>query len=199
MTKKEYNEEIRSSAGVAVQRANRFLSQLDLSLHINWGYDGWSHNDLSNAIGVYERDSVLEGDISIGFNVRNLYNWFVREKNANPWSDEYTILDEAIQTNVFHEMGHGIVQFLEDIIEYWDEDEELPFYDNNQEMFDEVLDNEEDAVEEFAWAMYDNQLNDSALYKLIDIYLKWPNSKDDIAEKITRDVMSLLESMLKMK
>lgn len=199
MTKKEYNEEIRSSAGVAVQRANRFLSQLDLSLHINWEYDGWSHNDLSNAIGVYERDSVLEGDISIGFNVRNLYNWFVREKNANPWSDEYTILDEAIQTNVFHEMGHGIVQFLEDIIEYWDEDEELPFYDNNQEMFDEVLDNEEDSVEEFAWAMYDNQLNDSALYKLIDIYLKWSNSKDDIAERITRDVMSLLESMLKMK
>ena len=71
MTKKEFQEELKKSANVAVQRANKFLEQLDLSLHINWEYDDWSYNNLDNAIGAYERDSVFEGEISIGFNINN--------------------------------------------------------------------------------------------------------------------------------
>lgn len=180
MTKKEFQEELKSSANIAVQRANKFLEQLDLSLHINWEYEDW--DNYSDAIGIYERDSVLEGDISIGFNINNLYKWFVNEIKENPWSDQYTILDEAIQTNVFHEMGHGIVQFLEDTIEYWDEDEELPFYDNNQQFCDNVLDNEEDSVEEFAWAIYDNQLNNSKLYKVLQLYLNSNNNQKGLNE-----------------
>lgn len=177
MTKEEFIEQLKVSANIAVQRANKFLGQLDLSLHINWKYEDWEY--YGNAIGIYERDSVLEGNISIGFNIDNLYKWFVNEIKENPWSDQYTILDEAIQTNVFHEMGHGIVQLLEDTIEYWDEDEELPFYDNNQQFCDNVLDNEEDSVEKFAWAMYDNQLNNSKLYKLIQLYLEFGNTQNN--------------------
>ena len=137
MTKKEFQQELKSSANIAVQRANKFLEQLDLSLHINWEYEDWDYNDLNNAIGVYEHDSVFEGDISIGFNINNLYKWFVNEIKENPWSDQYTILDEAIQTNVFHEMGHGIVQLINDYLQETDELDEL--YDNNQELFDDVL------------------------------------------------------------
>lgn len=172
MTKKEFQQELKSSANIAVQRANKFLGQLDLSLHINWEYEDWEY--YGDAIGIYEYDSVIEnGDISIGFNINNLYKLFVKETKENPWSDPYTILDEAIQTNVFHEMGHGIVQFLDDIIKYWDENEDLPFYDNNQQFIDNILDNEEDSVEEFAWSMYDNQLKNSGLYKVIQLYLNW--------------------------
>ena len=180
MTKKEFQQELKSSANIAVQRANKFLGQLDLSLHINWDYDSWEYNDLDNAIGVYERDSVFEGNISIGFNIKNLYKTFVKETKNHPWSDPYTILDEAIQTNVFHEMGHGIVQLINDYLQETDELDEL--YDNNQELFDNVLDNEEDSVEEFAWAIYDNQLNNSKLYKLIQLYIDLFNNQNSLNE-----------------
>ena len=177
MTKKEFQQELKRNANIAVQRANKFLGQLGLSLHINWEYNDWEYNGLDNAIGVYERDSVFEGDISIGFNTNNLYKWFVKETEENPWSDPYTILDEVIQTNVFHEMGHGIVNLIEDYLHETDELDEL--YDNNQELFDNVLDNEENAVEEFAWAMYDNQLNNSELYSIVKLYLNLYNSLNE--------------------
>lgn len=180
MTKKEFQQELKSSANIAVQRANKFLERLGLSLHINWDYDSWEYNDLDNAIGVYERDSVFGGDISIGFNIKNLYKVFVKETKNHPWSDPYTILDEAIQTNVFHEMGHGIVQMINDYLQETDELDEI--YDNNQELFDNVLDNEEDSVEEFAWAMYDNQLNNSKLYKIIQLYLNLFDNQNSLNE-----------------
>lgn len=172
MTKKEFQKELKNSANVAVQRANKFLEQLDLTLHINWKYKDW--DNYNYAIGIYEYDSVIENcDISIGFNINRLYERVVEDIKENPWSNPYTILDETVQTTVFHEMGHGIVQFLDDIIEYWDEDEDLPFYDNNQQFIDNIFDNEEDSVEEFAWSMYDNQLGNSGLYKVIQLYLNW--------------------------
>lgn len=180
MTKKEFQEELKSSANIAVQRANKFLEQLDLSLHINWDYDSWEYNDLDNAIGIYERDSVFGGDISIGFNIKNVYKVFVKETKNHPWSDPYTILDEAIQTNVFHEMGHGIVQMINDYLQETDELDEI--YDNNQELFDNVLDNEEDSVEEFTWAIYDNQLNNSKLYKVLQLYIGSFNNQNSLNE-----------------
>lgn len=170
MTKKEFQQELKNSANIALQKGNKFLGQLNLTIHIDWEYEDWDYNGLDNAIGVYERDSVFEGDISIGFNTNNLYKWFAKEIRNYPWSDPYTILDEAIQTNVFHEMGHGIVQLIDDYLQETDELDEL--YDNNQKLFDNVLDNEEKSVEEFAWAIYDNDLNSSELYKLIQVYLK---------------------------
>ena len=51
MTKKEFQEELKNSANVAVQRANKFLEQLDLTLHINWEYEAWGY--LGNAIGAF--------------------------------------------------------------------------------------------------------------------------------------------------
>lgn len=180
MTKKEFQQELKNSANVAVQRANKFLEQLDLTLHINWEYEDWGY--LGNAIGVYEHDSVWEGDISIGFNTDNLYKWFVKEIKENPWSDPYTILDEAIQTNVFHEMGHGIVNMIGDYLRETDDLDEL--YDNNQELFDNMFDNEEDSVEEFAWSMYDNQLKNSGLYKVIQLYLNWCKQNNLNEDKI---------------
>jgi hypothetical protein len=175
MTKKEFQQELKSSANIAVQRANKFLERLDLTLHINWEYEDWGYNNLTDAIGVYERDSIFEGDISIGFNINNLYKWFVKDIKENPWSDPYTILDEATQTNVFHEMGHGIIELFNDYLQETDDLDEL--YDNNQQLFDNVLDNEEDSVEEFAWAMYDNQLGNCGLYKLIELYISWNNTQ----------------------
>ena len=59
MSKEEFTQELENIANVAVQRANKFLEQLDLSLNVDWEYDDWSYNDLDNAIGVYESGSVL--------------------------------------------------------------------------------------------------------------------------------------------
>ena len=177
MNKQEFKQEVNDSANVALQRANNFLKCLDLSVKINWEYDSWTANDLDDAIGVYESGSVFGGVISIGFHINNLYKCFKKQMNDNPWSDEYTLLDEAIQTNVFHEVGHGIVELFEDYLQETDDLDEL--YDNNQELFDNVLDNEENSVEEFAWAMYDNDLEESGLYQIIRLYLEWGESQQN--------------------
>lgn len=188
MTKKEFIQEVKEIASIAVNKSNGFLSSLDLSLSIDWDYDGWD-NDLQTAIGVYESSSVFSGEIAIGFNMNNLYKYCSKSIRKYPWSDPYTIVDETIQTNVYHEMGHGIVENLNYYLQYTDELDAL--YDANKELFDWVLDNEEDAVEEFAWKFYDNELEDSRLYQLIQLYLGFYN-QNKMVENITQKVMNLL-------
>ena len=168
MTKREFKNEVNEIAVVAVNRANKFLSNLDLSLSINWEYE-FDGGDLSDAIGVYEGGSVFEGNISISCNLKTLYAYFVKNVKDYPWSDPYTILNEMISTNVYHEMGHGIVEYIGDYLHETDELDGL--YDSNQELFDYIFDNEEDAVEHFAWCMYDNKLDESELYKVVNLYL----------------------------
>ena len=158
------------------------LSSLNLSCSIDWSYSDWDYNGLNNAIGVYKSGSVFEGNIEIGFNIGNLYKSFKQQTDAHPWSDEYTILDEIVQTNVFHEVGHGLVELLNDYLTETDELDEL--YDENKELFDNVLDNEEDAVEEFAWSFYDNDLNNSQLYNIIKLYLNFCLTENIIKKTI---------------
>lgn len=188
MTKKEFIQEVKEIASIAVNKSNGFLSSLDLSLSIDWDYDSWD-DDLQTAIGVYEGGSVFGGEIVIGFNMNNLYKYCSKSIRKYPWSDPYTIVDETIQTNVYHEMGHGIVENLNYYLQYTDELDAL--YDANKELFDWVLDNEEDAVEEFAWKFYDNELEDSRLYQLIQLYLGFYN-QNKMVENITQKVMNLL-------
>lgn len=204
MNKQEFTQEVNDSANVALQRANNFLKCLNLSVEINWEYDSWTANDLDDAIGVYESGSVFGRVISIGFHMNNLYICFKKQRKDNPFSDEYTLLDETIQTNVFHEVGHGIVELFEDYLQETDDLDEL--YDSNQELFDEVLDNEENSVEEFAWAMYDNELEESGLYEIIRLYLEWCKNqqndlknKDTFAESISRRVYERVYKVLREK
>ena len=188
MTKKEFIQEVKEITSIAVNKSNGFLNSLGLSLSIDWEYDGWD-DDLQTAIGVYEGGSVFSGEIVIGFNMNNLYKYCSKSIRKYPWSDPYTIVDETIQTNVYHEMGHGIVEKLNDYLQETDELDAL--YDANKELFDWVLDNEEDAVEEFAWKFYDNELEDSRLYELIQLYLGLYN-QNKMVENITQKVMNLL-------
>lgn len=188
MTKKEFIQEVKEIASIAVNKSNGFLSSLDLSLSIDWEYDGWD-DGLQTAIGVYEGGSVFSGEIVIGFNINNLYKYCNKSIRKYPWSDPYTIVDEAIQTNVYHEMGHGIVEKLNDYLQETDELDAL--YGANKELFDWVLNNEEDAVEEFAWKFYDNELENSRLYELIQLYLGFYN-QNKMVENITQKVMNLL-------
>jgi hypothetical protein len=193
MTKKEFKQEVNEVANIAIERANKFLENLDLYLSIDWDYDDWEYNNLVGAIGVYESGSVFEGEILIGFNINNLYKACKSEIKNHPWSNPYTIINEAIQTNVFHEMGHGIVEKFNYYLQESDDLDEL--YDDNKELFDWVLDNEEDAVEEFAWSFYDNQLEDSRLYQVIQLYLNF-FSQENVVEYITKKVMNLLYEQL---
>ena len=190
MSKNEFKKYLKQTSIVAINRANKMLSSLNLSCSIDWSYNDWEHNGLNNAIGVYKSDSVFEGNIEIGFNIGNLYKSLKQQTNAYPWTDEYTILDEIVQTNVFHEVGHGLVELLNDYLTETDELDEL--YDENKELFDNVLDNEEDAVEKFAWSFYDNQLENSKLYRIIQLYLNY-----NITENITKGVIKEIRQMFK--
>jgi hypothetical protein len=67
-------------------------------------------------------------------------------------------------------MAHGLVDKINDYLQYSDHLDEI--YDDNKELFDRVLDNEENSVEEFAWDLYDNQIKDNDLYQVIQLSLQ---------------------------
>lgn len=72
MSKNEFKKYLKQISIVAINRANKMLSSLNLSCSIDWSYNDWDDNGLNNAIGVYKSDSVFEGNIEIGFNIGNL-------------------------------------------------------------------------------------------------------------------------------
>ena len=178
MKKNEFIEEVKDLSQCAIQNANNLLKLIDRDVCINWDYDFETFD--KTAIGVYEHDSVHTGTISIGMNINALWKFFKSETKYYPYTSEYKILEEMILTNVYHEVGHGIIDYINDLLEYTDEYDEL--YDKNQQLFDSVLDNEEDSVEEFAWCFYDNDLNTSDLYKILNLYHKL---YDNIDESLT--------------
>lgn len=172
MTKKEFNIEVKESVSLAVNRCNAFLRNLDLSLSVNWDYE-FEGDYLGDAIGVYEGGSVFNGEISVSCNLKELYRYFSKSVKEYPWSDPYKILDEMISTNIYHEMAHGLIELIESYLHETDELDGI--YDANKELFDNVLDNEEESVESFAWAMYDNDLEENNLYRIIELYLNLYN------------------------
>lgn len=175
MKKNEFIEEVKDLSQCAIQNANNLLKLIDRDVCINWDYDFETFD--KTAIGVYEHDSVHTGTISIGMNINALWKCFKSETKDYPYCSEYKILQELILTNVYHEVGHGIIDYINDLLEYTNEYDEL--YDKNQQLFDGVLDNEEDSVEEFAWCFYDNDLNTSDLYKILNLFHKLYNNIDE--------------------
>lgn len=165
MHKNEFLEEVKDLSRCAIQNSNNVLKLIDRDVSIDWNYDFETFD--KTAIGVYEHDSVHTGTISIGMNINELWKVFKSETKNYPYTSEYKILKEMILTNVYHEVGHGICDYINDLLEYTDEYDEL--YDENQQLFDGVLDNEEDSVEEFAWCFYDNDLNQSSLYNVFNL------------------------------
>ena len=178
MTKKEFNKGVKEYSEIAVENANKLLSKLGKTLSIDWNYE--FEGDLEGAIGAYEAWSGFDGDMRIAFNMKNLYRYMVQAIKENPWTDPYTMLSELIFTNVYHEMGHGLVEMIDDYLHETDELDAL--YDANQELFDEVLDNEEDSVEEFAWCFYDNELENSSLWEIIELYMSLCENNNNVRE-----------------
>ena len=168
MTKKEFKNEVGSISTAAVRRVDELLRPLELTVNIDWEYD-FDSPYYRECIGVYEMDTVFSGEIRIGFNMDLLCKTFMKEVRDYPFSDPHTMLDELIYTNVYHEVGHGLVNLLRDYLEESDDLDTL--YDANKELFDNVLDNEEEAVEEFAWSFYDNDLGESDLWCVVELYL----------------------------
>lgn len=170
MNKNEFLEEVKDLSKCAIQRSNDFLKSIDRDVCIDWDYDFESFD--KNAIGVYENDSIHTGTMTIGMNINALWKVFKSETKNYPYTSEYKILQEMILTNVYHEVGHGICDYIEDILQYTDELDDV--YDKNQQLFDNVLDNEENSVEGFAWSFYDNDLDSSDLYQILKlIYQTW--------------------------
>ena len=168
MKKNEFIEEVKDLSEYAIKSSNNLLKSINRDVSIDWNYDFETFN--KTAIGVYENDSVHTGTISIGMNINALWKWFKSETKYYPYTSEYKILQELILTNVYHEVGHGIIDYINDYLQNTDELDEI--YDNNQQLFDSALDNEEDTVEEFAWCFYDNDLNTSDLYKILNLICK---------------------------
>lgn len=165
MNKQEFLKETKQCVNIAIQRSNQLLRLLsDVDVRVDWNYDFEEFDD--TAIGVYVNQSVFTGTIEIGMNLKQLYNsfkWQIEHYNT----DEYTILREIVMTNVYHEVGHGIVEQINDWLQTTDDLDEI--YDENEQLFDKALDNEEDTVEQFAWCFYDNNLENSRLYKIIQL------------------------------
>lgn len=154
-------------AETALQLSNQYLQQLGLTIAINKEYDDWEDNSLGGAIGCYEADSVFSGEISIGFNFSNLYKAIAEQIDMFPNTSQTKIVREIIYTNVFHEMGHGIIEQINDYLQNTDELDDI--YDNNKSLFDSVLDNEEKSVEDFAWDFYDGLLKNNDLDKIVKL------------------------------
>lgn len=167
----DFNTQSMKYAEQALNIANSYLEQTNLSIDIDYDYDEWEFNDLDSehTIGCYESDSVFEGTIEIAFNMDNLYSAYNEQVEMYPNSNPNTILKEIIYTNVFHEMGHGLIEQINDYLQETEELDEI--YDNNKEMFDEALDNEEKTVEEFAWDLYDNLLDGNPLNEMVKLCL----------------------------
>lgn len=161
----------KSYAQQALKMANNYLQPTNLSIDIDYEYDDWEFNglDINHVIGCYEADSVFSGTIEISFNMNALYSTYKEQTEMYPYSNEDTILKELIYTNVFHEMGHGLIQQINDYLQETEELDEI--YDNNQQLFDNALDNEEDTVEKFAWDLYDSRLNNNPLNRMVKMCL----------------------------
>lgn len=170
MTKAQFKKILINYTLIAQENANKFLSQFNLGLTIDWDYD-FDFGDWRDAIGVYVNGSVFEGNIVIGMNINELYNVCIADIKKWTSTDPYTIISETIFTNVYHEMAHGLVDKINDYLQYSDRLDGI--YDNNKELFDRVLDNEENSVEEFAWDLYDNQIKGNDLYQVIQLSLKF--------------------------
>jgi hypothetical protein len=170
MTKAQFKKILLNYASMAQKNANKFLSQFNLGLKIDWDYD-FDFDDWRDAIGVYVNGSVFEGDIVIGMNINKLYDVCIADIKKWTSTDPYTIISEAIFTNVYHEMAHGLMEKIDDYLQYSEYLDEI--YSNNKELFDSVFNDEEDSVEQFAWDLYDNQIKDNDLYQVIQLSLKF--------------------------
>ena len=198
MTIKEFKKEIKPITLVALERSNEYLKKIDQSVKINWKYNDWVSRGVEDAIACYESGSVLEGDISIALNIKNLKKSVEEQIEKYIFTDLYTIMDETIQTSVFHEMGHGIMEMFKDYIDYCDDDE-LQWYYDNQELFDEAIDNEEDTVEAFAWDFYDNdfETNNTVLNRMVNVYLQcYQNSTNESQKSINNLKKQIFENVL---
>lgn len=167
ISQENFNTQSMQYAEQALNIANSYLEQTNLSIDIDYDYDEWEFNDLDSehTIGCYESGSVFEGTIQIAFNMNNLYSAYKEQVEMYPNSNSNTILKEMIYTNVFHEMGHGLIEQINDYLQETDELDEI--YDNNKELFD----NEEKTVEEFAWDLYDNLLDGNPLNEMVNLCL----------------------------
>lgn len=196
MTKREFKQIAKECIDGAVKSSNDYLSCLGLSLSVNFEYDFDDFDE--NAIGVYEAGSVFEGTISVSYNVKALFSAFKEDIERFPQSSEHTILEEYAMTTIYHEMGHGICELFNDYLQNTDDLDTL--YDENQELFDRVLDNEEDAVEQFAWDFYDGVLDGNDIAEMVQLYLnasKGTNSmtinEHDIKKMVTECLSLLME------
>lgn len=158
----------KESAENAISMANGYLKSkgFPADTAIDYDYDCWDERTDSGVLGCYEADSVFEDTILIALNKGSVISYCKDEMERNPFSAESAVLDEVVYTTVFHEMGHGICELINDYLQNTSEYDEV--YTESQELFDSVLANEEDSVEKFAWDFYDNDYNGNPLDSIVE-------------------------------
>lgn len=157
-----FNDILLNSENAACSIVNQYLTRYDLDAVIDnelFQFDGQQH------VGEYWGGSVFTGTMKIGINVNVVKSELKRVIRQHPYSCPADVLDEFIKTTIFHEVGHGLVELVNDYLQETNDLDGL--YDNNQDFFDEILDNEEDYVEKFALDMFENQVENNDLNKLI--------------------------------
>ena len=133
---------------------NNFLSQYGLSVifNANYNFNGYSENYLA----VYQRGSVKnKGRIRIGINFPLLQR-MTKKRN----------LRTQIRISIWHEIGHGIIEYLKGLRRKDTQCGTKIFIGNMLKDFKNIINDEEYYVEEFGYVM-----SDKAIFSVIEDFL----------------------------
>ena len=127
--------------------AEKYLKQFGLNLDIEIDND-------PSYVGMYEHDSVFTGTVKIYLNVLSILN--------NSEDDDF---EPNLIVTIYHEIGHAMMNFIEEIDEVYLSDYELDFFDV---FYDDNGVDEEDLVEDFGQSFDSSISTVSVLRNLLD-------------------------------
>ena len=133
---------------------NNFLFQYGLSVifNANYNFNGYSENYLA----VYQRGSVKnKGRIRIGINFPLLQR-MAKKRN----------LRAQIRISIWHEIGHGIIEYLKGLRRKDTQCGTKIFIGNMLKDFKNIINDEEYYVEQFGYVM-----SDEAVFSVIEDFL----------------------------
>lgn len=152
---KKNMENVRTALGKARADMEEWLYPFGLSLEIDTTWENPTDNKMR--LGTYKSGSVFEKTVRICIDLGASVLCCMEE----PFSDRYSKVGGVVRTTVYHEVGHALVEQIEDWMLNFPESRAI-FDDAFREKYAPVIDaingrsddqflEEEDLVEDFAW------------------------------------------------
>lgn len=91
------------------EAATDYVSRFNLGFYIDESPDFFSNEYYADAIACYESASVFEhNELTIALHLKNLYNLY---NSTDDVDFNYNLRSDLIIT-IFHEIGHGLIEYL---------------------------------------------------------------------------------------